>query len=94
MYVAERMAALKMETKDLAEAMDVSNTSAWRYEHGRRPRGHLLPKLATALKCTVAQLYQHPDTDTADEILAGLSADAIKDVRDLIAFHRWKSKNP
>lgn len=90
MFVAERMATLKMETKDLAEAMDVSNTAAWRYEHGRRPAEDLVPKLAAALKCTVAQLYIHPDMDSADALLAGLDPEAIQQIRGLIEFHRWK----
>lgn len=92
MFIAERMAVRGIDTTALAAAVDKPYATVWRWVQGeRRPHRHLAPVLAKALHCTVGQLYKHPDTDSEAELLAGLDPDAIKAVRELIAFHHWKS---
>jgi transcriptional regulator with XRE-family HTH domain len=90
LFLAERIKRHPdMDVTKLAEAVGKPYATVWRWvEDERRPHKTSLTALAKALGCTVSQLYRHPDSDTAGELMEGLDDAGRTDVLDTIAFHK------
>lgn len=59
-YIAERRKALGLTLNDMAKSLGFSSESTyWKYERGiYKFNADFLPKLATALQCSISQFYK------------------------------------
>lgn len=63
MRIRELRIAAGLSPEELAEAMGVCRTAVVQWETGvSMPKSAILPKLATALKCTIDDLYRKEET--------------------------------
>src|SRR5689334_16168837 len=81
--ITRRKDALGYSSAELARKVGVDRAYVWQWEHGQRPRGHLLRSLVQALNCSFSDLLtdagnatdqgQHDNQQIAANFWSGVS---------------------
>jgi transcriptional regulator with XRE-family HTH domain len=72
LYLAEWRESLGLTQQQLGDRLATSDVTVSRWETGkRRPDNNALAAICEALGIPLTAIYRHPDTPSADELLAG-----------------------
>ncbi len=63
MYIKDRRVKLGITQNELAKRVGVSRIAVLKWERGYAPRVRLLPKIATALDCSISDILHGIYTD-------------------------------